>query len=139
MFVGIASIQKSMGVSAPQVVAWIALACHMLVPIVTMGLKYFPEAPKEVIISASTVIALSLVFFVAGSAKKYEMRIEGNKEKDKLLAVFLVSIFLVIGVARYSPELSVVSYLIFCLIPLKRLIGLPIHRVVVPGSHQDRP
>lgn len=129
MFVGITSIQRSMGVSSPQVVAWIALAGHMLAPIATMGLKYFPDAPKWLVFSASAVAALSLVILATGQAKKYEMKVDGNKEKDKLLAVFLVSIFLVIGIARYSPELSVVSYFVFCLVPLQRLIRLPFYRI----------
>lgn len=80
-------------------------------------------------IAFSAIASMLIIMLVTKSASGLSVDIEGDSEvKLKVASVLFISVVILAGIARFSPELSVLAYCAFFFVPLQRLLNISIGR-----------
>jgi hypothetical protein len=127
MFVAITSIQRSTDNPFPQLVGWIALAGNIFAPIFSTIQKYSLGISDKNLIAASCVTSMLLILLITNGAEKFSMDVgDGYALKLRIALVLVASTIVFAVISRTLPELSLLAYFAFALLPLQRLLDLPI-------------
>lgn len=120
LFVSIAEVQLAMGNPFAKLVAWIAIAGQQIVPVFSMLRKY--SDLKSSALGASVLIAGVIAILATRNAN---MRILSSEElpavRLKATVILIVSTLIFVGVAKISPELSLLAYFIFAFSPIDKV------------------
>jgi hypothetical protein len=121
LFVAIAGIQMAMDNPFPRLVAWVALAGQLVVPVLSMLQKYWQQGQNIFVISAA--ISSAVVILSTSSVTLQPLpAAEVPAIKMKAFLALILSTLAFIGISRLSAELAIAAYLVFALSPLKKLL-----------------
>lgn len=121
--VAIAGLQVAAGNPFPRLVAWIALAGQLVVPVLSVMEKYIIQG-VNVVISAAVISGAVVLPIVRATEIQLFSSVELPRVKLRVFFVLISTTLIFVGIARVSPELSVLTYVIFALLPIKRVLGM---------------
>lgn len=125
LFVAIAGIQAAIGNPFPRLVAWIALAGQLVVPILSVMRKHSVQGANLVVLSA-IIAGLTVVLATGSVALQPLLEEKMAKIKMKVFSVLLLSTLIFIGLARVAPEISIIAYLVFAFLPMKKVLDIEV-------------
>jgi hypothetical protein len=125
LFVAIAGIQVAMSNPFPRLVAWIALTGQLVVPILSVMRKHGVQGANLIVLSA-IIAGLTVVLATRSVALQPLLEEKMPKIKMKVFSVLLLSTLIFVGLARVSPEISIVAYLVFAFLPIKKALDIEV-------------
>ncbi len=127
LFVALKSIQVHDGNPYPRLTVWIGLAGQLFIPILSVINRYAAGFANETSVALSLATSFIFVIFVTRNLSTSEMKFDGELQlRCKIFFSFFLPLVAFVCIARISPILSLSGYLVYSLIPLQRILKLPL-------------
>ena len=127
MFVAITSIQRKEGNIYPRAVVTVLLSGQLFIPLLMLMRKYISNANNIASLSASIVISIAVIHVITRSASN--LRMQDNRElglRIKIMVALFVPTVVIAWIARDFPWLSLLIYIAYAILPLRKILNLPI-------------
>ena len=127
VYVAITSIQSRDGNPYPWISALIVLAAQLFIPVLFIVKKYGLEGSQGSAVLISVITALSCVYLITRRAAGFEMEFGGEMGvRLKIISCLFVSTIAIVWLARSSPEAALILYFVYAMLPLQKMLRLPI-------------